>query len=141
MELAGGLGLPSIIAAQKADTVIYSDYLQEPLNVVQKTIEYYSYKNINVELLNWHHLPPNLSTDVLLLSDINYNPEDFDSLYKVIENFINKGTTIIISTPQRLTAKTFINRMLKWSTQTKEINIHHNNQPVNITILVLKAEL
>jgi predicted nicotinamide N-methyase len=51
---------------------------------------------------------------VLLLSDINYDPIVFDALYLMLDKLIQNNTTIILATPQRLIAKSFIEKIEQW---------------------------
>ena len=114
LELAAGLGLPSFVAAQYARNVYASDYLQEAVDIMEMSRVKNNYTNMHCSLLNWHHLPENLSTDILLMSDVNYDPAEFEQLLKVFERFLSKGTTIILATPQRLMAKPFVERVLRY---------------------------
>jgi len=139
VELAAGLGLPSLLAAAHAAEVCCSDYLQDAIDVIDRSIAINEYNNIYTRLLNWHHLPDSLHTDVLLLSDVNYDEEEFAVLYKVLERFINKGTTIILSTPQRLMAKSFIGRLLPWIVFQEEMEINVPEKTF-VSIFVLKKK-
>lgn len=123
LELAAGLGLPSFVAARYANTVCCSDYLQEAIDAMNTTVQHLQLKNITCTLLDWNHLPDYLTTDVLLLSDINYDPEQFDQLYIVLQRFLQQGTLIILTTPQRLMAKPFIEKLLPFCRQQDEMVI------------------
>jgi predicted nicotinamide N-methyase len=114
LELAGGLGLPSILASHYAEKVCCSDYLEEAVAVVRQTVLHNRLYNIDCAVYNWNSLPEELSADVLLLSDVNYEPEVFDQLIMVCEKFLFSGTTIILTTPGRIVAKEFIYRLDKW---------------------------
>jgi predicted nicotinamide N-methyase len=137
LELAAGLGLPSLLAAAYAGEVCCSDYLQDAIDVIDRSIAINEYNNVYTRLLNWHHLPENLHADVLLLSDVNYDEAEFAILYKVVERFINNGATIILSTPQRLMAKSFIEKLLPWITVQEEMEINVTEKTF-VSIFVLK---
>ncbi|BAV09029.1 hypothetical protein FLA_5076 [Filimonas lacunae] len=136
LELAAGLGLPSLIAARQAATVCCSDYLQEAVDTMEQNIRHNQLTNVTGSLINWHHLPPQLQPDVLLMSDINYNPEDFSHLYQVLLHFLQMGTHIILTTPQRLMAKPFIEQLLPWCVAQQEVNV----QDTQVTILELSNQ-
>lgn len=140
LELAAGLGLPSLIAAKWAATICCSDYLQAPLNLVKTSADFYKIQNINYQIINWFALPDNIDADVVLLSDINYEPAVFEVLFTLITNFLAKQTTIILSTPQRLLAKPFIERLLPFCTFKQSIEVMENNIAVWVQVLVLQAE-
>jgi len=137
LELAAGLGLPSFVAAKHAKQVICSDYIPEAVDIVTKSIAYNQLSNMQSEVLDWNYLPDNLITDVVLMSDVNYNPAQFDVLYELFTTFINNGVTILLSTPQRLMAKPFIEKILPWCIEQQSIEVMHFGQPVFTSILVL----
>lgn len=140
LELAAGMGVPSLLAARYASRVIYSDYLPEALDVVEQSIDLQSATNLTTRLLDWHRLPPDLSPEVLLLSDINYDPQEFEVLYKVLKGFLQKKTTILLSTPQRLMAKPFIERLLPWCVRQEEMPVSDKGETLLISVLVLQAQ-
>lgn len=111
LELAAGLGLPSFLAAQTATAVTCSDVSSDAVLLMQKSIAQNQFNNCTASVLDWNQLPVDLNPDVLLLSDINYEPQVFATLYKVLVSFLEKGTTVILSTPQRLMAKPFIQQL------------------------------
>lgn len=90
LELAAGLGLPSLAAARYARTVLCSDYLPEAVAVIKKSAAHNALQNFSVQLLNWQALPHNLEADVLLLSDINYEPSAFDLQRQLIQQFLQR---------------------------------------------------
>ncbi|HEY8897849.1 MAG TPA: methyltransferase domain-containing protein [Niastella sp.] len=133
LELAAGLGLPSFIAARYAKGVCCSDYLDEAVAAMRKTAQHLQLKNVTCELLDWNRLPNDLTTEVLLLSDINYDPEQFDQLYLVLQRFIQQGSLIILTTPQRLMAKPFIEKLLPLCKQQYEMTA--DNTSISLLIL------
>ena len=139
LEVAAGLGLPSLVAAKWATTVCCSDYLEDPLAFVKASALHNDIHNINYQIINWAHLPNDIETNVLLLSDINYEPLAFVLVFNMITYFLAKQTTIILSTPQRLLAKPFITQLLPFCKLQQTIDVIENGKPVSIAILVLQA--
>ena len=124
LELAGGLGLPSIVASHNAEKVCCSDYLEEAVAVVRQTVLYNRIHNIDCAVYNWNSLPEDLSADVLLLSDVNYEPDVFEQLIKVCERFLRKGTRIVLTTPGRIMAKDFVSRLDAWCVKKAVIPVN-----------------
>ncbi len=122
LELAGGLGLPSLIAAQYAKEVCCSDFLLEPLHYVQASAALNGIQHLTTRIIHWQQLPNDLSADVLLLSDINYNPSDFDALNQMLQYFVDQGTLILLSTPQRIMGKAFIEKWMPYQKQHEIID-------------------
>lgn len=140
LELAAGLGLPSLLAAKYCKAITMSDYLPEPVEMMKASIELNRLNNATACMLNWNDLPESIDADLLLLSDINYEPEVFETAFRVILRFINNGSMVILSTPQRLMAKPFIERLLPYSSLQEEIIVHANKEPIPVTLLVLTAQ-
>ncbi|MCW3072976.1 MAG: hypothetical protein JWP69_45 [Flaviaesturariibacter sp.] len=138
LELAGGLGLPSLVAAPYAKEVLCSDYMPAAIEVVRRSMLLNGYENVTAKVLNWNDLPPDTHADVLLLSDINYDPQVFGSLYQVLHSFLEKGTTVLLSTPQRLVAKDFIGPLLRYCIQQEEREIHWEGEQAFVSLFVLK---
>ncbi|MBI1341547.1 MAG: hypothetical protein GC171_01300 [Terrimonas sp.] len=138
LELAGGLGLPSMLSAKYAERVIVSDYAFEAVFFQNKSIDRNQLKNISCVQLNWHTLPDHLDADLILLSDINYDPIEFETIYAVLLRFINQGSTIIISTPQRIQGRDFLELLMPLCSWQEEITVTHLDQQVAVTILVLE---
>jgi predicted nicotinamide N-methyase len=133
LELAGGLGLPSLVAAQFAKEVCCSDFLPDPLQYVKASADLNGIHHLSTRIINWQQLPKDLSADVLLLSDINYNPSDFDILNKMIQYFLDEKTLILLSTPQRIMGKAFIEQ---WITYQR----HHEIISSDISLFVLGSD-
>ena len=137
LELAAGLGLPSFVAASHAQSVCVSDYQTEALFVINKSIRINKLTNVNTRLLDWHNLPDDLSCDVLLLSDVNYNPTEFKVLEQVLLYFMKKSATILLSSPQRLMAKSFIEALLPYCLKATEKEVSLNGTTTLVSIFVL----
>jgi predicted nicotinamide N-methyase len=137
LELAAGLGLPSLAVADKAKKICCSDYLPEAVETIRMSVQYNGFKNVECRVLDWNKLPEDLKPDVLLLSDINYDPLGFDALYEVIKKFLEKKAVVLLSTPQRLMGAPFINRTLPWCIHSEELVVEHKAAEVPINIMVL----
>lgn len=141
LELAAGLGLPGLVAARYASHVTISDYLPEAMNMITASAAQSGYNNISCSRLDWYSLPPGLTTEVMLLSDINYDPAAFEVLYGVLSGFLDQGTRIILTTPQRLMARPFIEQLLPFCVQQEEIAVTHTGEETFITLLILHKSI
>jgi methyltransferase-like protein 23 len=137
LELASGLGLPAFVASRYAKAVGCSDYLQEAVDTMARTVQHLQLANVTCQVLDWNCLPDDLTIDILLLSDINYDPEQFDQLYQVLQRFLQQGTTILLTTPQRLMAKPFIEKLLPFCKQQSEMTVFYQQQYTPVSLLLL----
>jgi predicted nicotinamide N-methyase len=137
-ELAAGIGLPSLVAATYAKSVWCSDISTEAMEVAAQSVSLHNLNNIRFEACNWMDLPPDFDWDVVLLSDVNYDPANFRELETVLISLLHKRCTLILATPQRLMAKPFIEKLIPFVAQQETTEVNHGNAPVPISIFVLQ---
>ncbi|ULQ50690.1 class I SAM-dependent methyltransferase [Flavihumibacter fluvii] len=137
MELAAGLGLPSLAIAPLAKKVICSDYQEQAVDAIAKSARQNRYNNLEPALMDWNDIPETATCDLLLLSDINYDPLAFEQLERLIICFIKKGSTILLATPQRLMAKPFIAAITGFISGQEDITVSDPDGQTTISILVL----
>lgn len=137
LELGAGIGLPSLRIAKHAAGIIVSDHAAEAVALLQKNIQYLGLLHVKAFCLDWNNLPEETSADTLLLSDINYAPEQFDPLLAMIRKMLVQGTTIVLATPQRITITPFAEAIQPYIKESVLQTVVENSQPVEIRILVL----
>ena len=137
IEIGAGIGLPSLMMADIARSVLISDYDKEAVALMKKNIEHLQLQNAEALQLDWNHIPENLNPEVVILSDVNYDPVQFDVLIHLIEKFILQGSTIILSTPQRIMASPFVQNLESYIQARYEAMVNENDIPKEISILVL----
>lgn len=138
LEIGAGIGLPSFSVAQYAADLVITDYAANAVELMQKNIEYVGFKNIKAIVADWNLFPSSIVAEVVLLSDTNYAPSEFASLFKLIQDFIHKGATIIIASPERITASPFIEQLKLYITQKELFDITYNGERASIGLFVLQ---
>ena len=137
LELGAGIGLPSFLMAGFASEMIISDYAIEAVALIEKNIQNLGLQNVKAMCLDWNHFPDGIKAETVLLSDINYAPDQFGVLIALIRKLIGQGSTIILSTPQRITATPFAEALQPFIKRTVTQTVEHNKQTVDIGILIL----
>ena len=137
LEIGAGIGLPSLMMADVAKSIQISDYDKESVALLQKNIEHLQLQNAEALQLDWNAIPENLQPDVILLSDVNYDPTQFETLISMIEKCIHQGSTIILSTPQRIMASPFVQKLEASIIERYEAMVDENGTNKEISILVL----
>jgi len=137
LELGAGIGLPSLMMADITKSIQISDYDLEAVELLQKNIEHLQLENAQALKLDWNTLPEAIHPEVLILSDVNYDPTQFETLTKLIEKFIHQGSTVILSTPQRIMASPFVQKLEGYIIERHEALVDENGIPKEISILVL----
>lgn len=140
LELAAGLGLPSVFAARYASEVVCSDYNEEATDVIRRTAELNRLANLHTAVIDWNLLPFDYEPDLVLLSDVNYEPASFPALSDMVLNFLERGKPMVLTTPQRLMAKSFIEFVSRWCVHQSEIPVKDANGIITpISVLELSA--
>jgi len=137
LELGAGIGLPSLRMAKYATGMLISDHAPEAVALLQKNIQYLGLVNVTAACLDWNDLPDEIRADTLLLSDINYAPEQFAPLLGLIRRMLAQRTTIILATPQRITITPFAEAIQPYIKESVLHTVVENSQPMEIRILVL----
>ena len=114
LELGAGLAVPSLVAARYARRVYCTD--AEPAAVAlagDNGRRLHLQATLRCRVFNWNHLATlSRVPQVLLLSDVNYEPTAFDQLLAGIQHARHRGAEIWLSTPQRLSAVPFVEALL-----------------------------
>ena len=137
LELGAGIGLPSLMLAGLVKFIQVSDYADEAVELLQKNIAHLNLMNVQALQLDWNHLPISMQPDVLILSDVNYDPSQFDTLIQIITRKILDGCTILLATPQRIMASPFVQALETYIQTTYVEVVNENASAIEISILVL----
>jgi predicted nicotinamide N-methyase len=137
LEIGAGIGLPSLMMAGVTKSIQISDYDKEAVALIQKNIEHLQLQNVEALQLDWNAIPENIYPEVILLSDVNYDPKQFDVLVSLIDKFIHQGCPVILSTPQRIMASPFVQKLEPFIIERYEALVDENGIPKEISILVL----
>lgn len=137
VELAAGLGLPSLFAAKLAKTVSCSDYEPDAVAMIEKSILHNRFTHAQTAVLDWNTIREPLPGDILLLSDINYDPNEFSALQNVLTDFLGTNRPIILSTPQRLVAKSFIQSVAGHISESWDTVVEDSTGETPVSVFIL----
>lgn len=139
LELGAGIGLPSFKLAHDAMEMTISDHDAEAVKLLEKNIEYFGMKHLKARYLDWNNFPEDITADTLLLSDINYDPSQFKPLLNLILKFIDSGSTVIIATPERITASPFAMELKPFIQHSFLQSVVEMNQQTDIRMMILSS--
>jgi predicted nicotinamide N-methyase len=112
LELAAGLGLPSLFASGLAASVCCTDRSPEAMALVKASALRNGIPELEATVLDWNDLPAELPFDVVLLSDVNYDPEDLPGLQTLFNRLLGAGLFIVLSTPERIVATSLLTHLM-----------------------------
>lgn len=137
LEIGAGIGLPSFFIAGKAKSIQVTDYALDAVELMYKNIAHLNLDNVQAFRLDWNKVPKGIKPEVLILSDVNYNPNEFDPLIALIKELVASGTLVILSTPQRIMASPFVIALQQLIQQTHVEIVAENEKLIEISILIL----
>ena len=106
---------------------------------MEKNIKYLQLANTRAACMDWNEFPNEIKADTILLSDVNYVPEQFEPLLKLLKQFIAAGTTLILATPQRMMGAPFITSLQPYIKESHVHSFTENEQSIDISILILQT--
>lgn len=136
-EMGAGIGQPSFTIARNAKEIIVSDYNKDAVELINKNISHLGLTNAKGVIVDWNEFDYSIQADVILLSDINYAPDEFKPLIQVIEHYISKDAVIIIATPQRIMGAPFIQNLETFIKHSHTESIIEQDITVPISIYTL----
>lgn len=137
LELGAGIGLPSFQIAKMVKEVIISDHNSDAVELIEKNIALLDLKNTKAVLLDWNTMDHDYTVDTILLSDVNYDPLEFDSLLQIIKHYLAKDTVIILSTPTRIMGIPLIESLQEYIQYDLAKSIREFENEVEIRVYVL----
>jgi predicted nicotinamide N-methyase len=133
LEIAAGLGLPSLLIAPIVKTITCTDIHQQSVETIRQSARLNGYDNLFTAITSWASVPEECNADVLLLSDVNYDPSELDSIRKLIKRFIDRGSAVILSTPERIVARSFLEEWLPY--QSKHESFPIEQETIHVYVL------
>jgi len=137
IELGAGLGLPSLAAAANARSVLCTDLQNEAIHWVQRSAAANGITNLEAKVADWNDDLP-FYPGLLLLSDVNYDPSQFRGLHHRLRQWIEAGIPILLSTPQRLTAREFVQDLLPFVCESWTTTIDERGTTTDVTVFFLQ---
>ena len=109
-EFGAGLALPSMLAARYASSVHASDLQHDAVRYIRESALLNNYHHMKASVIDWSgmQLPP---ANLVLLSDVNYDPGMFGEVYSMINGFVEAGADIVLASPARITTAAFYEKL------------------------------
>ena len=91
-----------------AESVLVSDKDPEAMTYLRASVDHHRYRHMACVQINWLAGEAPVACDLLLLSDVNYEPASFEGLTGLMQAYLDLGTNIVLATPHRLSAREFV---------------------------------
>lgn len=144
LELGAGLAVPSLVAARFARRVYCTDAAPAAVALAAANgRRLHLQATLRCRVFNWNHLTTlSRVPQVLLLSDVNYEPAAFDQLLAGIQHARRLGAEVWLSTPQRLSAIPFVEALLPACSLhlQQAVQLPHEAGTTMVSLLQLQAK-
>ncbi|RYY31087.1 MAG: hypothetical protein EOP46_21050, partial [Sphingobacteriaceae bacterium] len=127
-----------LLAARYAASVICSDYMPASLEFTRRSAVINQLTNMECRCLDWNVSGEIPTTDIVLMSDVNYDPAEFEILFRLLTRLLQNGSRLILSTPQRIMGKSFIERLLSFCKEQQTIPVAYDQAVKEIFIMQIK---
>jgi predicted nicotinamide N-methyase len=137
VELGAGLGLPSLLCAREAVSVQCTDRSPDAVRFTEASAARNGLSAMHCALLDWRTHPHPLSCDLLLMSDVNYDPGYAPALKSLIDGYRRRNVTILLSTPQRPAGRAFAHDIRPWVAESLDMDVQDETGIVPITLFMI----
>lgn len=138
LELGAGIGLPSLAAAAYARHICCSDHIADALPYMELNAAHQGCAAFRSRCIDWTNTAELPNAEVLLLSDVAYDPQQFLSLERLLRKYLFQKTTILLSLPQRRVSAGFLDVLPEPPVTTTHYIIDHTSGPVAVQVLLLQ---
>jgi len=107
IELGCGLGLPGLIALKLGYAVTFTDYDGMAMEYAVANAELNGLEGATGLFLDWRKPPTDQKFDLILGSDLLYEPGKVQPLAAIVAHLLAPGGLAVVSDPDRGPAKTF----------------------------------
>lgn len=136
LELGCGAGLPGIIAGQQGASVVFSDYIQDALDLAKRNWEHNNSGAAEFLLMDWRNPVAGLSADIILASDIAYEKKSFADLVHAFKSLLKPAGKMLIAEPNRAFAQAFFSDLMHcgFDVNSTMQELHFRSQKYSIHI-------
>jgi 16S rRNA G1207 methylase RsmC len=97
LEIGGGLGLVSIVAASFGHRITMSEYNTDALNFAQANAHSNNCQDLPIIKLDWFRPQLEIRFDRIVASEVTYNEKHFEALIQLFKDHLKPGGEIILA--------------------------------------------
>jgi predicted nicotinamide N-methyase len=110
VEVGCGLGLPSLVAAQRGATVIAADWKLEPLRLLRRSAAL-NEATVSVVQLDWARLPLRGAFDLCLMADVAYDAGCEAALVRALDRLLAPRGVAWLADSVNIHRRTMVERL------------------------------
>jgi predicted nicotinamide N-methyase len=105
LEIGGGIGLASIVAASFGHCITMTEYNPDALQFARANALINECPQLNIQKLDWHHPQLTGQFDYIIASEVSYREEDVQALLALFKNSLKTSGEVIMAGEMRKLSK------------------------------------
>ena len=105
LEIGGGVGLVSVVAASFGHQITMTEYNPDALNFAHANAHLNNCPDLPIQKLDWHRPQLDRKFDMIVASEVTYNQADFPALIQLFRSNLKPRGQIILASEMRKTGK------------------------------------
>ena len=107
LEIGGGAGMVSIVAAAFGHHITMTDYDADALRFAHANAIINECPGLSIQHLDWNHPQLAGQFDYIVASEVSYKKEDIDSLLMLFKNSLKSGGKVLLAGEMRKLSKVY----------------------------------
>ena len=137
LEIGGGIGLVSIVAAVFGHQITMTEYNPDALNFARANAWRNNCPDLPIFKLDWHHSGLRDQFDMIVASEVTYKKEDFSPLTQLFKSLLKPGGEIILASEIRKSGKDLF-KFFQPAFDIKVIKKKLRSETVSIPVVLMK---
>lgn len=140
LELGAGVGLAGLVAAQQGGMVTQTDFVPGALALQQANAELNGVTGMRHELADWRNFDLSRKFDLIIGSDILYEPKLHGCLGEIFRGCLEEKGTVILADPSREGGKIFIRSLLAegFRGRHEELSVEFDGLVYRVNVWVMR---
>ena len=111
LEIGGGLGLVSIVAASFGHHITMTEHNPHALRFAQANAHINQCSTVSIKQMDWHSPRFDDTYDVIVASEVVYHERDFVPLQKIFADYLKPDGEIVLTAAMRQITGNFLKKM------------------------------
>ena len=137
LEIGGGIGLVSIVAAAFGHQITMTEYNPDALNFARANACRNNCPDLPILKLDWHQSELSDQFDMIVASEVTYKEEDFSPLTQLFKSNLKPGGEIILASEIRKSGKDLF-KLFQSVFDVKVLKKKLRSQTSSIPIVLMK---
>ncbi len=141
LEIGGGAGLVSIVAASFGHRITMTEYNPDALQFARANALINKCSQLSIQELDWNHPRPMGQFDTIVASEVSYREEDIQPLLTLFKNLLKTGGEVILAGEMRKLSKDVYKAFeLMFDIRVLKKTLRSDSEEINVFIFRMKMK-